>query len=61
MFALKRSDKIAGFAQGFIPAIISHEILIRKQVTSGERWLNFFIIIYRSWGLLPPSYPGSTT
>lgn len=34
-------DKMGHFAQGFIPAIIIREILIRKQVVNGSSWLFF--------------------
>jgi putative membrane protein len=37
-------DKVGHFAQGFIPAILAREILIRKQVVNGKVWLNFYII-----------------
>ncbi len=37
-------DKIGHFAQGFVPAIIIREILIRKQVIQGKGWLNFVIV-----------------
>jgi putative membrane protein len=37
-------DKIGHFAQGFIPAIIAREILIRKQVVNNLKWLNFIIV-----------------
>lgn len=37
-------DKIGHFAQGFIPAIIAREILIRKQVVNNLRWLNFIVV-----------------
>ena len=37
-------DKLGHFAQGFIPALITREILIRKQIVSGRGWLNFIII-----------------
>jgi len=37
-------DKLGHLAQGFIPAIIAREVLIRKQVVSGRGWLNFIII-----------------
>ncbi len=34
-------DKIGHLFQGFVPALIAREILIRKQVVQGERWLAF--------------------
>ncbi len=37
-------DKVGHFAQGFIPAIIAREILIRKSVVKQPGWL-FFIIL----------------
>lgn len=36
-------DKVGHFAQGFIPAIIAREILIRKTVINSRAWLNFLI------------------
>ena len=37
-------DKVGHLAQGFIPAIIAREILLRKKVVAGGGWLNFIII-----------------
>ncbi|PLX88277.1 MAG: DUF2238 domain-containing protein [Desulfuromonas sp.] len=37
-------DKIGHLAQGFIPALIAREILIRKAVVNSKKWLNFFIV-----------------
>lgn len=37
-------DKIGHLAQGFIPAIIAREILLRKKVVCGVPWLNFIVI-----------------
>lgn len=37
-------DKIGHLAQGFIPAIISREILLRKEVIRHKGWLSFIII-----------------
>ncbi len=37
-------DKLGHFAQGFIPAIIAREILIRKHVVENIKWLNFLIL-----------------
>lgn len=37
-------DKVGHFAQGFIPAMVAREILLRKAVVSGRRWLNFLVI-----------------
>ena len=38
-------DKVGHFAQGFIPAILAREILIRKNIVQGTKiWLNFIIL-----------------
>ena len=37
-------DKAAHFAQGFVPAIIAREIIIRNQVLKKTSWLNYFVI-----------------
>ncbi|MGZ8180353.1 MAG: DUF2238 domain-containing protein [Methylobacter sp.] len=37
-------DKVGHFAQGFIPAIIAREIVIRNHVVESIKWLNFFVI-----------------
>ena len=39
-------DKIGHLAQGFIPAIIAREILIRKSVIQKSGWLSFSIICF---------------
>ena len=39
-------DKLGHFAQGFVPAIIAREILIRKCVMSTPAWRNFFIVCF---------------
>ena len=37
-------DKIGHLAQGFIPAIIAREILIRHQVVNGRNWMAFLVV-----------------
>ena len=37
-------DKVGHFFQGFVPALIVREILVRKKVVSGRAWLNLFIV-----------------
>ena len=37
-------DKLGHFAQGFIPAIIARELLIRLQVVSRPAWRDFLIV-----------------
>lgn len=39
-------DKLGHFAQGFVPAIIAREILLRKRVVSTAAWRNFFIVSF---------------
>ena len=39
-------DKIGHFAQGFIPAMITREIVIRKNVFNGAAWRSFFIVCF---------------
>jgi putative membrane protein len=44
-FGLARNyyDRVGHFMQGFVPAILAREILLRTQVVRGEGWL-FFIV-----------------
>ncbi len=37
-------DKLGHFFQGFMPALLAREILIRKQVVNGKAWRVLFII-----------------
>ncbi|MEZ4722146.1 MAG: DUF2238 domain-containing protein [Flavobacteriales bacterium] len=37
-------DKVGHFAQGFVPAMITREVLVRKKVVSGKAWLNVMIV-----------------
>ena len=37
-------DKVGHFAQGFVPAIVARELLIRHAVVNGRGWLNLFVI-----------------
>lgn len=37
-------DKVGHFAQGFVPAIIARELLIRKQVVNSNGWRNFIVV-----------------
>ncbi len=47
-FGLARNnyDKVGHLAQGFVPAMIARELLIRKQVISTAGWRNFFIVCF---------------
>jgi putative membrane protein len=46
LFGLARNnyDKVGHFAQGFVPALIAREILVRKDLVRGAAWRNFFIV-----------------
>jgi putative membrane protein len=46
VFGMTRNnyDKVGHFAQGFVPAIISREILIRKSPLGSGKWLSFIVI-----------------
>ncbi len=37
-------DKLGHFVQGITPAIITREIVIRQDVITSSRWMNFFVI-----------------
>lgn len=39
-------DKLGHFAQGFIPALIARELMIRLQVFNSVPWRNFFIVCF---------------
>ncbi|HDN69049.1 MAG TPA: DUF2238 domain-containing protein [Gammaproteobacteria bacterium] len=39
-------DKLGHFAQGFIPAMVAREVLIRKDVITGRAWLNFLVVCF---------------
>jgi len=45
-FGLARNhyDRVGHFAQGFVPAIIAREILVRREVVRGTGWLAFVVI-----------------
>jgi len=37
-------DKLGHFFQGFVPALLAREILIRKRIVNGRRWRDFVIV-----------------
>jgi len=39
-------DKVGHVVQGFVPAMIARELLIRKAVVRGRRWLNFLVVCF---------------
>jgi putative membrane protein len=45
-FERNNYDKLGHFMQGFVPALIGREILIRKKVVASAVWSNFFIVCF---------------
>jgi putative membrane protein len=39
-------DKLGHFVQGFIPAMIAREIVVRLEVFNSTKWRNFFIVCF---------------
>lgn len=37
-------DKVGHFAQGFIPAIVAREIIIRRHIIPVRGWVHFFVV-----------------
>ena len=37
-------DKLGHFAQGFVPALLAREILLRKSVVNGRVWMNLYVV-----------------
>lgn len=48
IFDLARNnyDKVGHFAQGFVPALVAREIVIRLVVIRGAAWRNFFVVCF---------------
>ena len=46
LFNMERNnfDKLGHLAQGFVPAIVAREIIIRKRIIDFPGWRNFFIL-----------------
>ena len=46
LFGAERNnyDKVGHFFQGFVPAILTRELLIRKNVVNGKAWRMFIVI-----------------
>jgi putative membrane protein len=45
-FTRNHYDRIGHLAQGFIPALIAREILIRRSPLRESRWLPFFVVCF---------------
>ena len=37
-------DKVGHLAQGFIPAVVAREILVRNKIVEGRWWLSLFVV-----------------
>ncbi len=48
LFGFERNhyDKLGHFAQGFVPALIAREILIRRRVLARRGWLGFLVLCF---------------
>lgn len=48
IFGFERNnyDKLGHFVQGFVPAMVAREILIRKEVMASPAWRNFLIVCF---------------
>lgn len=45
-FTRNNFDKLGHFAQGFVPALIAREIILRKNIIQGPVWQSFFIVTF---------------
>ena len=45
-FERNNYDKLGHFAQGFVPAMIAREIVVRKRVFNKTHWRDFFIVCF---------------
>jgi len=45
-FSRNHYDRIGHFAQGFIPAVLAREVLIRRSPLAGSRWLPFVVVCF---------------
>jgi len=48
VFEMQRNnyDKVGHFMQGFVPAIVARELLLRNQIINGKAWCNFLIVCF---------------
>ncbi len=45
-FTRNNYDKVGHFAQGFVPALIAREVVLRKNIVQGGRWRTLFIVSF---------------
>jgi putative membrane protein len=48
LFSLERNnyDKLAHLVQGFVPAIIAREIILRREIIHSRAWCDFFAVCF---------------
>lgn len=48
VFGFERNnyDKVGHFVQGFVPAMIAREIILRKNLINGRGWVGFFVVCF---------------
>ncbi|MBV0933613.1 DUF2238 domain-containing protein [Marinobacterium weihaiense] len=39
-------DKLGHFAQGFVPALVAREVIVRLNLINGATWRNFFVVCF---------------
>jgi len=46
VFGLERNnyDKVGHFMQGFVPAFIARELLVRLKIVNGKNWLKYIVV-----------------
>lgn len=45
-FERNNYDKLGHFAQGFVPAMIAREIILRNRLIDGRAWTHFFVVCF---------------
>ena len=43
-FTRNHYDRLGHFAQGFVPAVLAREVLVRRSPLAGSRWLPFLVV-----------------
>ncbi|CAA6807710.1 MAG: DUF2238 domain-containing protein [uncultured Thiotrichaceae bacterium] len=48
VFGFERNnyDKVGHFVQGFVPAMIARELILRKNLINGKFWTGFFVVCF---------------
>lgn len=45
-FSRNNYDKVGHFFQGFVPALVAREVVLRKMIIHGSEWQTFFIVSF---------------